>query len=87
MKQNSEVWYATRIVDNNAEIQTYNQPEKIFTHNNYFTVMPASSRGYAEVMKYGETLNDTWTVVANSYYFGRIFNIGDVFYIDGEKTQ
>lgn len=87
MKQHSKVWFAKRTSLDNAEVKTFSEPESLYTRNNYFTVMPASSRGYAEVMKYGETLNDVWTVIANSNYFDGVFKIGDVFYVDGERPN
>lgn len=87
MKQHSQVWYAKRISEENAELQEYSAPQSLYLRNNYMTIMPATSRGYAEVLKYGETLNDTWTVIANDNVFHGEFKVGDVFYLDGEQPN
>lgn len=83
MREHTVIWYAKRTSDENAEVQKYTAPQSISTRFNYFTVMPASSRGFSEVMKYGETLSQTWTAIANANYFDGEFKNGDVFYIDG----
>lgn len=85
MRIGDKVWHAKRIQDNNVEISSYNEPIEITTRCNYLTVMQASSRGYMEVVKYGEKLNNTWTVIANAKYFDGEFNIGDVMWVDGES--
>lgn len=87
MRVGQSVWHSARISENNATIDTYDKPKEIKTRFNYFTVMPANSRGYAEVMKYGEDVNDTWTAIANANVFGGKINIGDLFWLDGEKPQ
>lgn len=87
MKIGAELWYAKRINQDNATIQRYYEPEKLVTRNNYLTVMPASTRGLAEVMKYGETLNNTWTAIANANFFDGKFDVGDVFYLDGHTPN
>lgn len=69
MRIGASVYHAKRINDLNAEIGKYEKPTKIITRFNYFTVMPASSRGFMEVVKSGETLYDTWTAIANAKYF------------------
>lgn len=85
MKVGKVVWYANRINDFNAEIAQYDCPISVKTRWNYFTVMPAVSRGYLETMKYGERLLDTWTVIANAREFGGKIKAGDVMWVDDES--
>lgn len=85
MKVGKSVWLAKRINDLNAEIGEYEKPIEIKTRFCYFTVMPAVSRGFMEVIKSGETLYDTWTATANSRYFNGKFNVGDLMWVDGER--
>lgn len=87
MKDHKTIWYASRTSEDNAEVQTYSEPKSITTRFNYFSIMPASSRGFGEIMKYGETLNQTWTAIANANYFTDMFKLGDVFYIDGHHPN
>lgn len=79
------IWHSSRISQQNAITDEYSEPKAIQTRFNYFTVMPATSRGYAEVMKYGEDIDNTWTVIANDRAFHGKINVGDLFWIDGEK--
>lgn len=87
MKIGQSVWHSARIDEPNAEYSKYSNPTEIRTRFNYFTVMPATSRGYSEVMKYGEDLENTWTVIANANAFDGKINVGDLFWIDGEKPN
>ena len=84
MRVGSSVWYCQRINNDNAETE-YDSPIEIRTRFNYFTVIPATSRGYMEVMKYGEDIDSTWTAIANSRCFEGKINVGDLFWLDGEK--
>lgn len=84
MKVGKTVWHSKRKNNLNAEIGEYEKPTKIITRFNYFTVMPAVSRGFMEVLKSGETLFDTWTATANSRYFDGQFNVGDLMWVDGD---
>ena len=83
MREHETIWYASRTSDDNATVPTYAKPQQIVLQFNYFTVVPAISRGYMEVMKYGETLTKTWTAIANANHFYGMFKEGDVFYVDG----
>ena len=85
MKVGKSVWHAKRINDLNAEIGLYDEPTEIVTRFNYFTVMPAVSRGFMEVLKSGETLYDTWTATANGRCFDEKFKAGDLMWVDGES--
>jgi hypothetical protein len=79
------IWYSRRVFEPNAEIATYEKPVKLTTRFNYITVMPAASRGYAEVLAHGENVQNEWTVIANGRAFGGVFKEGDLFWVDGAK--
>ena len=79
------MWHSARINKDNAEIAEFAEPTEIRTRFNYFTVMPATSRGYMEVMKYGEDVDSTWTAIANDRAFHGKINVGDLFWLDGDK--
>ena len=85
MRVGESIWHSSRIDVANAEISEYADPTEIRTRFNYFTVMPATSRGYVEVMRYGEDLDSTWTAIANDRAFHGKIKEGDLFWIDGEK--
>lgn len=85
MRVGEKVWYANRIEKANAEITEYDTPVEVVTAFRYFTVMPAVSRGYLEVMKYGEKSTDTWTVIANREHFFDKIKKGDVMWVDYES--
>ena len=79
------VWHSPRISHKNAEIAEYSEPKSIRTRANYFTVVPATSRGFLEVMQYGEDIDRTWTAIANDRLFHEKIKEGDLFWLDGEK--
>lgn len=85
MRVGESIWHSSRIDVANAEISEYSEPTEIRTRFNYFTVMPATSRGYMEVMRYGEDLDSTWTAIANDRAFHGKIKEGDLFWLDGEK--
>lgn len=85
MRIGDSVWYAKRIENPNAEIPKYEKPIEIVTRTNYLTIMPASSRGGLEVLKFGEAIFNTWTGIANARYFNGEFKEGDLFWVDGHK--
>lgn len=87
MKFGKSIWHAKRTSLDNAEIATYDKPYEIVTRPNYISVMQATTRGYMEVLKYGESLKNTWTVIANSNVFCCCFKRGDVLWVDGEKPN
>ena len=87
MRVGQSVWLARRKEIPNAEKPEYEKPIEIKTRWNYLTIMPASSRGYIEVMKHGETLYDTWTGTANAFYFDGKIKAGDLMYVDGQKPN
>lgn len=83
MRIGASVYHASRIERPNSVTNEYEAPNKIVTRCNYFTVMPASSRGGLEMLKFGEALFNTWTVTANSWYFSGKIKEGDVMWVDG----
>lgn len=85
MRVGDKIWHSSRVNEDNAEIVKFSEPTEIKTCFNYFTVMPASSRGYMEVMKYGEDVDSTWTAIANANAFYGKVKIGDKFWLDGES--
>ena len=85
MRVGESIWHSARINEANAEISEYAKPTEIRTRFNYFTVMPATSRGFMEVMKYGEDVDSTWTAIANDRAFHGKIKVGDLFWLDGEK--
>lgn len=85
MRVGQSIWHSVRINEQNAEVAEFAQPKEIRTRFNYFTVMPATSRGFLEVMQYGEDLDSTWTAIANDRAFQGKVKEGDLFWLDGEK--
>ena len=85
MKLGGVIWHSSRINEENAEVAEFAKPEAIRTRANYFSVMPATSRGFLEVMQYGEDLDSTWTAIANDRLFHGKIKEGDLFWLDGEK--
>lgn len=85
MRFGEKVWHAKRTNDFNAEIAEYESPVFYINRPNYLTVMKAVSRGYMEVMKYGEDLDNTWTVIALGRAFDGVFKEGDAMWVDGES--
>ena len=85
MRVGESVWHSSRINEANAEISDFAEPTEIRTRFSYFTVMPATSRGFMEVMKYGEDIDSTWTAIANDRAFHGKIKEGDLFWLDGEK--
>ena len=85
MKVGEKIWHAVRTSFENEEIPSYGTPTQIVTGFNKLSVMPATSRGYLELMKYGEKASDVWTVIANAQIYKDTFHEGDVMWVDGEK--
>lgn len=87
MKMMTKIWHSKRVSKKNAQTPIYKLPTDYILRANFLTVMPANSRGYAEVLKYGETLDDTWTMVANNTFFSNVFNVGDILWVDGAEPN
>ena len=87
MRIGDSVWHSARINADNAEIADFAEPTEIRTRCNFLTVMPATSRGFMEVMKYGEDIDSTWTAIANDRAFHGKIKEGDLFWLDGETPN
>ena len=87
MKLGGVIWHSSRINEENAEVSEFAKPQAIRTRANYFSVMPATSRGFLEVMQYGEDLDSTWTAIANDRLFHGKVKEGDLFWLDGETPN
>ena len=87
MRVGESVWHSARINAENAEVADFAPPKEIRTCFNYFTVMSATSRGFLEVMQYGEDLDSTWTAIANDRLFHGKVKEGDLFWLDGETPN
>lgn len=87
MRFGSTVWYASRTSLTNADADSFAEPKSIVLRPNYFSIMPATSRGYTEVMKYGEAMYQTWTAIAKASEFEGLIKEGDVFYVDGHSPN
>lgn len=85
MRVGDIIWHSARIEKPNAEIPEYESPQAIRTRFQYFSVMPATSRGYAQMMPYGADIENTWTAIANDRYFHGKIKVGDLFWLDGES--
>lgn len=85
MKIGQSIWYSSRISRDNSEIDTFENPKEIRTRFNYFSIMPATSRGYMAIMNYGEDIENTWTAIANDRCFHGKIKVGDKFWLDGEN--
>lgn len=85
MRVGEIIWHSSRIDEDNAVISKFAEPSQIRTGFNYFTVMPATSRGFMEVMKYGEDVDRTWTAIAIDRHFHGKIKEGDLFWLDGDK--
>lgn len=87
MRIGKKIYHAKRLNDFNAEVSEYDTPKSYITRTNYITVMPAVSRGFIQVLQYGEDLDDTWTVIANGRAFAGVFHKGDVMWVDDESPD
>ena len=85
MRVGEKIYHAKRISDDNAEINEYAKPTEITTKFNHLTCVSSVTRGYIEVLQYGERVTDYWTIVAKTSHFKGKFAKGDVMWVDGEK--
>lgn len=85
MRIGESIWHSSRKHIENAEIAEYESPVEIVTRANYLTCVPAVTRGYVQVLQYGETVNKYWTIIASARYFNGKFKQGDLMWVDGEK--
>ena len=85
MRVGEIIWHSSRKEIPNAEIAEFEAPYEIRTRFNYLTVMPATARGYLQIMQYGERIDNYWTIIANARYFSGKIKEGDLMWVDGEK--
>lgn len=85
MRVGKSVWLARRKNAINESVAEYEKPIEIVTRYNYFTVMPASSGNYLQIIKSGENLYNSWVAIANARIFEGIIRAGDLMWLDGEK--
>lgn len=85
MRIGQSLWHSKRKETSNAEIAEYETPVEIITRCNYLTCMPATARGYLQMMQYGERIDNYWTIIANARYFSGEIKEGDLMWVDGEK--
>ena len=43
--------------------------------------------GYTNTILFGTKISETWILLANASIFNGVFNVGDVFYIDGNSPK
>lgn len=85
MRVGEKIYHAKRISNENAEINEYAKPTELTTKFNYLTCVSSVTRGYMEVLQYGERVTDFWTIIAKTSNFKNKFAKGDVMWVDGEK--
>ena len=85
MRVGETIWHSKRKEIPNAEIAEFEAPYEIRTRFNYLTCMPATARGYLQIMQYGEKIDNYWTIIANARYFSGKIKEGDLMWVDGEK--
>ena len=85
MRVGETIWHSRRKEIPNAEIAEFEAPYEIRTRFNYLTCMPATARGYLQIMQYGERIDNYWTIIANAKYFSGKIKEGDLMWVDGEK--
>lgn len=87
MRIGASVWHSSRIEIENAEIAEFETPTKIVTRANYFTCMPMTARGGIQMLAYGETASNYWTIIANSRAFSGKIKEGDLMWVDGQTPN
>lgn len=83
MQLGQSIWIASRKEIPNAKTPKYDEPKEVKLRLNFFTIMPASTRGGLEVLKYGENIFNTWTGIASARNFYGQLKEGDLLWIDG----
>lgn len=78
------IYHSRRISEDNAVIEEYASPVEYRTALNYITVMSAATKGYVQILKYGETATDKWEVQCNGNIFAGVFKKGDLMWVDGQ---
>lgn len=81
------IYHSKRTSEHNATIPSFSAPTQYRTRFNYITVASAAYKGYIEIMRYGETINDTWVLQCNTLFFRNVFSEGDLLWVDGETPD
>ena len=82
MKVGETFYHSVRNIDD-KDLVTYSVAKPYRTQLGYITCQPAS--GYTETLEFGEKISKTWTIVANYNLFNKVFNEGDLLFVDGAK--
>ena len=82
MKVGETFYHSVRNIDD-KDLVTYSVAKPYRTQLGYITCQPAS--GYTETLEFGEKISKTWTIVANYNLFNKVFNEGDLLFLDGAK--
>lgn len=85
MRIGEKIWHSKRKDIKNAEIAEFEKPVEYVTRANCLTCMPMTSRGGIQMLQYGETAVNYWTIIANARYFNGVFKEGDKMWVDGHK--
>lgn len=85
MQIGKSLWHSSRKEITNAEIAEFEKPVEYVTRANYLTCMPMTARGGIQMLQYGETAENYWTIIANARYFDGVFKEGDLLWVDGHK--
>ena len=85
MRIGKSVWHSKRKDIENAEIAEFEKPVEYVTRANYLNCMPMTARGGIQMLQYGETAVNYWTIIANARYFDGVFKEGDKMWVDGHK--
>ena len=86
MKIGEKIWHCSRTSDENAEVETFDEPVEYTLRFGYFTVQPKNT--YTDIMAYGERNVDYQRGIAQPYNFWKDkIKIGDRFYLDGNKPD
>ena len=85
MQIGKSLWHSSRKEITNAEITEFEKPVEYVTRANYLTCMPMTARGGIQMLQYGETAVNYWTIIANARYFDGVFKEGDKMWVDGHK--
>lgn len=84
MKMGSAIWHC-KLKDKTNDIKEYSKPQKYILRFGYLNLQPAS--GYTNTILFGTKISETWILLANASIFNGVFNVGDVFYIDGNSPK
>lgn len=92
MRNGEKIWYCLRTSNNNAEVDTYNEPvEETLRFPNVFdptSIVVQPKNGFTDRLPYGETTNKDQRIILTPYsYWDGKFKEGDLFYLDGAKPM